>query len=138
MRLKWLALLFSLLIFLPVLGCSKSGPPKISIRWPKGLIEGTDAAVFMVILNDGKGGDTLKGCSVMENPDIVCELHDFVDGRMKMVQSIEIPPAETVELKPGGRHIMLIGAGKSGLKKITLALSFAKSGKREVVTELVR
>lgn len=138
MNVKWFVVLLFLLFFLPVGGCRKSGPPAISVKWPKGLVEGTDAAVFMVILNDGKGGDTLKGCTLKGNPDLVCELHDVVNGRMKMVRNIEIPPGETVELKPGGRHIMLMGAGRAGLNRITLILSFEKSGEREVVTELVK
>ncbi len=119
-------------------GCRKSGPPEISIKWAKGLLEGTDAAVFMVILNDGEGGDSLTGCSVKEIPDLVCELHDIVDGRMKIVPAIEVPPKGTVELRPRGRHIMLIGAGQAGVKEATLRLSFERSGVKEVRTDLVR
>jgi hypothetical protein len=119
-------------------GCSKSGPPEISIKWPKGLLEGTDAAVFMVILNEGESSDLLTGCSVKEIPDLVCELHDIVDGRMKIVKALDVPPKGTLELRPRGRHIMLIGAGQAGVRKVTIRLNFEKSGDKEARTELVR
>jgi len=119
-------------------GCSESGPPEISIKWPKGLLEGTDAALFMVILNDGESSDSLTGCSVKEIPDLLYELHDIVDGRMKMVPAIEVPPKGKVELRPRGRHIMLIGMGQAGGREVTIRLNFEKSGVKEVRTELVR
>ena len=62
------------------------------------------------------------------------ELHTHVmEGDvmgMREVDSIEIPAGGTVELKPGGLHIMLIGL-KAPLKEgesIPLTLSFAKAG----------
>ncbi len=138
MKSKGFSLFLTAILLFMVVGCSKSGPPEISIKWPKGLLEGTDAAVFMVILNDGEGGDSLTGCSVKEIPDLVCELHDIVDGRMKIVPAIEVPPKGTVELRPRGRHIMLIGAGQSGVSEVTVRLTFEKSGEKDVRTELVR
>jgi len=135
MKMRAVTIVGILLLFM---GCSKAGPPAISVKWPKVLVEGGDAAVFMVILNDGKGADRLKGCSLKEMPDVVCEIHDVVDGRMKMVREIEVPPEGTVELRPGGRHLMLIGGGDRLEKEVTLLLDFERSGGMEVRTGVVR
>jgi len=40
-------------------------------------------------------------------------VHDTVTengvGRMRQVKSLEIKPGQTIELKPGGMHVMLMG-----------------------------
>ena len=62
------------------------------------------------------------------------EMHSMaMDGdvmRMRQVQAIELPAGKTVELKPGGLHIMLVGL-KAPLKAgdhFPMKLSFAKAG----------
>ena len=50
--------------------------------------------------------------------------------RMRQVDAIELPPGATVELKPGGMHLMLMGL-KQPLKaddKVPLTLRFEKAG----------
>jgi copper(I)-binding protein len=49
---------------------------------------------------------------------------------MRQVQAIELPAGKTVELKPGGLHIMLVGL-KAPLKagdRFPMKLTFAKAG----------
>jgi copper(I)-binding protein len=66
------------------------------------------------------------------------ELHlSTMDGgvmRMREVLAIDLPPGETVTLKPGGLHVMLMGL-KQPLRPgetIPLTLEFEKAGKLEI------
>lgn len=69
------------------------------------------------------------------------ELHSMnMEGdvmRMRQVEAVELPAGATVELRPGGLHLMLLGL-KAPLKageRVPLVLRFEKAG--EVRTELV-
>lgn len=70
----------------------------------------------------------------------VVELHEMVmDGstmKMRAVSGVDVPAGKTVELKPGGMHVMLMGL-KSQAKtgdKVPLTLVFeGKDKKRESV-----
>ena len=62
------------------------------------------------------------------------ELHETIrDGdvmRMREVEAIELPAGQTVELKPGGLHLMLMGL-KAPLKAgetVPVTLKFEKAG----------
>lgn len=71
------------------------------------------------------------------------ELHTHIreDDMLKMrrVDHIDIPPGETVEMKPGGRHVMLIGLKKdlNKVDEIKLTLVF-KNGERVEIKAPVR
>jgi len=57
--------------------------------------------------------------------------------RMRQVDAIEVPVGQTVELKPGGYHLMFIGL-KAPLKvgeRFPMTLKFEKAG--EVKVEVV-
>jgi copper(I)-binding protein len=67
------------------------------------------------------------------------ELHETVDdnGVMKMEprpEGWEIPARGTLQLKPGGKHIMLVGltAPLEAGKKIRMTLNFEKAGARTI------
>lgn len=96
--------------------------------------------VFLTVHNGSAEADTLiSGASPIAER---VEIHNVAekDGVMKMfeVEGIEIPAGSTVELKPGGYHIMLMGL-KEPLEKgktFPLTLEFAHSGKIEVTVEV--
>jgi len=73
-----------------------------------------NSASFMKISNHSNKDISLV--SVDSNIAKNLELHEHTmkNGMMKMqqVQSIQIPANSTVELKPGGFHVMLIGLNK--------------------------
>lgn len=68
------------------------------------------------------------------------ELHTMtMDGdvmRMRQVDAIDIPAGQTVELKPGGFHLMFMGLKKPLAKdsRVPLKLRFEKAG--EVMVEI--
>jgi hypothetical protein len=101
---------------------------------PPGL---PNSAVFMTLVNNSKENRALVAA---ETPSAgVVELHTHVheDGMMKMrkVDKIEIPAGQTVALKPGGLHVMLIGL-KEKLEpgqEVHMNLIFDKVGKEHIM-----
>ena len=94
-------------------------------------------AAFATIVNNGQAADRLVSASSPAAETV--ELHETVDenGVMKMVhhpEGWEIPSGGTLELKPGGKHIMLIDLTaplKAG-KKIQVTLNFEKAGAQTI------
>lgn len=100
-------------------------------------VVGGNGAAFFVINNHG-AEDRLIGAEAGISKSV--ELHTHVkDGdvfRMRKVNSIVVPTHGTVELKPGGDHVMFIGLNapvKEGTT-VQLTLIFEKAGK--VVVDL--
>jgi periplasmic copper chaperone A len=92
---------------------------------------------FVTIVNHGKAADRLVSASSPAAQAV--ELHETVDdnGVMKMEPRPEgwaIPAGSTLELKPGGKHIMLIGltAPLEAGKKIQMTLNFEKAGAQTI------
>jgi len=86
---------------------------------------------FLTLRNEG-GDDRLLAASATVATQV--ELHSMsMEGdvmHMREVDAIDLPAGKTVELKPGGLHIMLLGL-KAPLKageRFALKLKFAKAG----------
>lgn len=116
----------------------KAGTLKIDHPWTRATPGGAKVGGgFMKITNTGTETDRLVGASA----DIAktLEIHEMkMEGNvMKMralEKGLEIKPGETVELKPGGYHVMFIDLAaplKEG-EKIKGELVFEKAGKVEV------
>ncbi len=110
---------------------------KVAIQspWARASI-GRNGAAFLTVVNMGKTDDKLV--DVMSDVAKRVELHTHkMDGnimRMRPIDAIRIPAGQTVTLKPGGHHVMLMGlSGK--LKEggeFSLTLVFEKAGKMQV------
>lgn len=120
--------------------CSKSGPPdiRISDAWARETVTGqSSTAAYMTLKNEGTGGDRLMGVS--GPPPIMAMLHSSESSggvsRMRPLQSgLAVPASGTIELKPGGTHVMLTGLSGPlrGGDALELTLRFEKSGERPV------
>lgn len=93
-------------------------------------------AAYLRITNAGKEPDRLVAVSTTVAGS--AELHTVTNdnGVMKMrpIDGITVKPGETVELKPGGMHIMLMGV-RDGLKPgdtVPLTLTFDKAGEKSI------
>ena len=115
-----------------------AGTLKISAPWARATPKGASVGGgYMTITNTGKAADRLTGGSTTVSSKF--ELHEMSmdNGVMKMrplASGLEIKPGQTVELKPGGHHIMLVGM-KEQLKAgdhFKATLDFAKAGKVDV------
>jgi copper(I)-binding protein len=113
---------------------AQSGPLRIEQAWSRATPGGASVGVgYLRVTNTGSTPDRLLGgasevASRIETHDMKME-----DGVMKMralSQGIEIAPGATIELKPGGMHLMIVGL-KQGLKAgeaISATLRFEKAG----------
>ncbi len=133
------------LMLLTACGATKAHGPDIRVEnvWGRPSPQMTEAgAVYMVIKNDGDQDDKL----IAAKTDVceVVELHQsMLEGDVMSMHPveggvIEIPAGGSVELKPGGLHLMLIRL-KSPLEQgasIALTLVFEKSGQVGVNAEI--
>lgn len=119
-------------------GTYRAGPLLIEAPWARSTPVGAQVAGgYVKITNTGTMPDRLIGGSFP--PAGAVEVHEMavVDGVMKMRQldrGLEIAPGATVELKPGGHHLMFTGL-REGLKQgqtVKGSLLFEKAGRVEV------
>jgi periplasmic copper chaperone A len=116
----------------------KLGNLDIKHPWAKATLPGQPVAGgFMKITNNGSEPDRLlKVTSGVSN---MIQVHEMKveDGVMKMGElpdGLEIAPGATVELKPGGLHVMFMGI-KAPFKEgesVKATLTFEKAGTIEV------
>jgi len=99
---------------------------------------GSNTAAYMKLTNTSQEDDKLLSvaCTFAERVELV-ELHDHLDenGVMRSVQAIAIPAGQSIELVPGGKHIMFFNVRKDALqegKTVILILEFEKAGMIEV------
>jgi copper(I)-binding protein len=114
------------------------GDVTVQQPWTRAASQGATGAGFLAISNRGAAADRLLSAS---SPAArATELHSMVrDGevmRMRPVPSIEVPAGQTVTLRPGGLHLMLIGLSgplREG-EAVPVVLRFERAG--EVRVEL--
>ena len=116
----------------------KAGAIQIEQPWARATPKGaTIGAGYMKITNTGTEPDRLVGGSVQFAQRVEVHSMTMEQGVMKMRElkdGLEIKPGETVELKPGGYHVMFVDL-KEPLKQgedLTVTLKFAKAGTVEV------
>lgn len=137
------ALVFSLALLLGA--CAGGGEQGITVKdvWARQspTADGNSAA-YMIIGNGGQKADALIGVST--DVAAMAELHEMAmeNEVMKMRpvagQRIEIPAGGSVELKPGGLHVMLMGLNQmlEPGKSFKLTLKFEKAGDQTVTVEV--
>ncbi len=115
-----------------------AGSLTISAPWARATPRGASVGGgYLSITNKGDAPDRLLGGSTGVAKEI--EIHSMTmdNGVMKMrpvTGGLEVKPGQTVELKPGGYHVMFVGL-KHGLKQgdhVKATLHFEKAGKVEV------
>jgi copper(I)-binding protein len=92
--------------------CKAGDPPQISVdnAWARASVgpQASSAAYFTI--RNGGGADALLSVSA---PGANASLHSTAmdNGvmRMRPLEKLEVPANSTVELKPGGTHVMLMG-----------------------------
>ena len=141
MSVRWVPLL---LLFALVGGCSapaaQVGAVRIENSWSRPAAAGSNGAVYLTLKNGGEA-DRLTAASTEVARTV--ELHRTITegGVARMVHvkdGIELPAGGTVELKPGGYHVMLIGLNRElrGGDKFSLTLTFQRAGSVSVMVEV--
>ena len=112
----------------------------IQIEQPRTRATAAGQAVGGGFLKLTNGGPADRLVSARSPASSTVELHTMrMEGdvmRMREVEAIELPAGQTVELKPGGLHLMLMGL-KAPLKAgetVPVTLKFEKAG--EVTVQL--
>jgi copper(I)-binding protein len=115
---------------------AKVGSIKIENAYTRSTVPGQQVAGgFMKIENKG-GVDQLISASSPVAGEV--QLHEMaMDGnvmKMRQVKDIAVPAGATVELKPGGLHLMFmnIKAPLAAGETVPVKLKFAKAGEVEV------
>lgn len=124
-----------------VAGDAKVGDIEIKGAWARATPAKAPAGgAFVTIANTGAATDNLLGASAGVAKTV--ELHTHIAQgdvmRMVAVGSIEIQPGKSVDMAPGGLHIMLIGLHqplKEG-SSFPLELDFARAGKVTVTVDV--
>jgi copper(I)-binding protein len=97
-------------------------------------------AVYMTLTNQGATPDRLL--QITTQTAASAEVHESAEkdgvATMRPVEGLEIPAGGSVDLKPGGYHVMLVGL-KAPLKKgdmISLQLKFEHAGQVDVMAHV--
>ena len=115
----------------------KVGSIKVDHAYTRATVPGQQVAGgFMKIENKGNGTDQLVSASSPVASEV--QLHEMaMEGnvmKMRQVKDIAVPAGGSVELKPGGLHLMLmnIKAPLAAGESVPVKLKFAKAGEVEV------
>jgi hypothetical protein len=125
----------ALLLALAGTVASAQAAPKVEDAWARPTVAGqAGGGGFLKITSPT--ADRLVAATAPVSKTV--ELHTMqMDGnvmRMRQVPAIDIPAGQTVELKPGGLHVMFIGLTQTLKDGATfpLKLRFEKAGEVEV------
>jgi copper(I)-binding protein len=92
----------------------------------------SNSAIYMTLQNRGPVSDRLLGGRTPAAAAVEVHQSMLVDDvmRMQRLEGLELPPDSSVELKPGGIHLMLLGLTGSLEEgdELELTLSFQQSG----------
>ena len=141
---KKISLTLSLLLTVFLASCASTQPSKPSIevtsaevRIPGMAMPGmnmgdTSLAGFMTIKNNGSTDDSLVGAKVNFAMAMLHQTTMDANGvaNMSEVEKIVVPAGQTVELKPGGYHVMFMNPSQE-LKvgdTVNVTLQFQKAG----------
>jgi len=96
---------------------------------------------FMTIVNGGSQDDRLVAISSEAATSVEIHQMSMADGQMQMRalgDGLAIPAGKTVELAPGGYHLMLIGLSQALIagQTVKLELQFEKAGKVSVELQI--
>jgi copper(I)-binding protein len=110
--------------------------PKVEAAWARPTVAGQSAGGGFLKITGGAVADKLLSASAGVSKTV--ELHTMeMDGnvmRMRPIAAIDVPAGGTVELKPGGRHVMFMGLAQPLQAGTTfpLTLRFEKAGELKV------
>jgi copper(I)-binding protein len=124
--------------------CARSGTPiRVDGAWARPTAGSGPGAAYLSIRNDGDQADRLLGARSACCATIEIHHTQVSDGRMSMVpveNGIDIAPGATVELVPGGYHLMLfepIEPLRIGIQFV-VTLQFERNGEIPVEIEVRR
>src|SRR5687767_10752314 len=128
---------------LALLSCSARPDITVADGWTRETAPGqTSAAVYFTVTSSGDGADRLVEVSSPAAAAAALHSTSSADGVARMralADGLEVPARSTVELKPGGTHVMLMGLKQplAAGGKLDLELTFSASGRRTAQMRIV-
>ncbi len=126
-----------MLVFVAAVAAAAAAQAQVTVSgaWVRGTVQGQTATGAFMQLRSADGAALVGAESPLAG---IVEIHEMrMEGntmRMRGVEKLELPAGRTVELKPGGYHVMLMDL-KAPLKKgdtVPIKLKvLGKSGKSE-------
>jgi periplasmic copper chaperone A len=122
--------------FLAASAAQAQNAVKVEKAWARPTVAGQSGGGGFFVITGGAAADRLLSASTGISK--VVELHKMeMDGnvmRMRPVDAIDVPAGGTVELKPGGLHVMFMGLNKTlkAGERFPLTLKFEKAGEQKV------
>lgn len=116
---------------------TRAGDITVANPWTRAAGANANGGAFLVLRNGGGQADSLISASTDAARRV--ELHTMVrDGdvmRMRPVNTIPVPAGQTVDLRPGGLHVMLIGLNAPLQQggQVPLTLRFERAGEVRVM-----
>ena len=118
--------------------CGQSGNPNIELSnaWARATRGDAPGAVYVTIENKGEADDRLTGAFTDHAAMAMVHQNEMTNGvvHMRVAGEINIPASKSIQMVPGGTHIMLEGL-RAPLKtgdSFDLVLKFRKSGDKTV------
>jgi hypothetical protein len=135
MKLKWVTVTLFLLVSL---AANAQGQISVQEAWSRATPPGAKIAAGYLTIRNAGGADRLVSASspAAERVETHVTVREGEISRMREVKGYEVPAKGTLELKPGGAHLMLVNI-KAPFKEgtsVPLTLRFEKAG--EIKTEL--
>ncbi len=100
-----------IIAILLALSCAAAQAQNVLVKdaWVRATVPGQQATGAFMKISSKDGGKLVSASSTVAG---VVQVHEMklVDGVMKMraVDALDLPAGKTVELKPGGYHVMLL------------------------------
>lgn len=101
-----------------------------------------NSASFMILSNGSSSDIVLKGAESPAAKVVELHTHTMSDGmmRMRQVEKIDLPAGQSVQLQPGGLHVMMIGLQQKLVpgEQIDLTLVFGDGSKLPLKVPVVK
>ena len=114
----------------------RAGDVTIVHPWSRPAPQGQNGVIYLDIRNDGAAEDRLIGVSTPLATKVELHRSTMEDGihRMEKVESIAVPAGGSVELAPGGLHVMLIGLKFMLMAEETIPVTFTFERAGDIAT----
>jgi copper(I)-binding protein len=128
-------------LFILAAAAAAQTKPKVDLAWARPTVQGQAGGGAFLRITGGTTGDRLLSAAAGVAREV--ELHTMeMEGnimRMRPIDGIDVPAGKTVELKPGGQHVMFVGLTqtlKTGAH-FPLTLRFEKAGEVKVEVQVM-
>ena len=141
MRPRSRLLVFAVAVAIVLAACSSGAAPSVSGAWARPAAAAGVSAAYFTITTPSGAADALLSASSPAAASV--EIHETsTDGTgttsMHALTRVDVPPGRSIEFKPGGHHLMLMGltGALTPGSTIELDLVFEHAGKVVVRAEI--